>query len=89
MVSLQPYQVDFDLRVAVLARPYVEWRCRNLIDERNSKAEAREVYTLYVMLACIARFYSDVVVIRAVKVSELRWSLFAAIRADDSSEFPG
>jgi hypothetical protein len=72
----------------MLSCPYIEWRRCNLINQWSSKAEQCEIDTLYVMPARVARFNSDVVVFRAMKVSEFRWSLFAAIRADDASKFP-
>ena len=72
----------------MLARPDVEGRRRDLIDQWNSKTEPGEVHTLDVILAGVARFDSNVVVFRGMKVSELRRSLFAAVCANDSPKFP-
>src|SRR2546426_502690 len=70
------------------ARPQVERRRRILINQRNGKTETREIDALDVMLARVASFNSDVVVLRSMKVSELRRSFFPTIGTNDSPKFP-
>src|SRR6185369_6627089 len=60
----------------------------DLIDQRNSKAEARQIYTFDVVIACVAGFDSDVVVFGRMKVAEFGWPLLAAMSACDTSKGP-
>jgi hypothetical protein len=66
---LQTHQVQFDFHVTMLARPNIQRRRRNFIDEGNGKPESREVHAFNVMLAGIARFDAQVVVFTGVKIS--------------------
>src|SRR6266850_6994541 len=72
----------------MLVGPNIQCRRRNLIYQRYSKAESREVYPFYVMLAGITGFDSHVVVFGCVKIPELCWPLFVTISASDASERP-
>ena len=88
LVLLHTYEIQFNLRVAMVTRPDVEGRRCNLIYKRNSKAEARQVYTFDVVFACVAGFDSDVVVFRGMKIAEFGRALLTAMSACDTSERP-
>ena len=72
----------------MLERPNIQCRRRNLIYQRNGKAESREVYSFDVMLAGITGFDTHVVVFGRMKIAEFCWPLFVTISAGDTSERP-
>jgi hypothetical protein len=72
----------------MLARPQIQRRGIDFIDDRRSEADTSKINSLDVMLTGIASFDSHMIEFWRMKISKLRGSLFAAIGAYYSSEFP-
>src|SRR5215471_290727 len=82
------YQVQFDLGVAVFARPEVEGRRIDLIDQRHCVPEPGQVNSFYIALARVTCFYPNVIKLRRMKVTEFRRPLLTTVSADHASKFP-
>jgi hypothetical protein len=72
----------------VFVRPDVQRRRRDFVHQRDGEAQPRQVNSFDVMLASVAGFDSDVLVLRRLKISEFRRALLAAVRADDTPDGP-
>ena len=72
----------------MLASPEIKRGGGNFIYQRNGKPKSRQVYPFNVVFAGITGFDPDMVVFGRVKVSKFRRSLFAALSANYSTEFP-
>src|SRR5213594_3615883 len=72
----QSDQVQLDLRVAVFARPDVERRARDFVDERHGDTEPRQIDAFQVMLTGVARVDAKVIERGRVEVRELPLVLF-------------
>ena len=88
MFNLQPDEVYFDFRVAVLGGPQVQRSGGNFVDEWLSMAHQRQVHALEIVFAGVARLDSDVLVCRGLEVGEFGGLLFSAMRADRAAKGP-
>jgi hypothetical protein len=88
LLFLKTYEVQLNFCVATLACPNVERGGGDLIDQWDRESQSSQVDTLYVTLAGVTRFDSDVVILGGVEVAEFRRSLFIAKCAGYSAETP-
>ena len=72
----------------MLARPKIQRRRVDLIDNRRGKAGPSKVNALKVMLARVAGFNANMIEFRGMKISELRGSFFATVGAHYPPKFP-
>src|SRR5207248_2798306 len=84
----QSDQVQLDLRVAVFARPDVERRARDFVDERHGEPEPREVDAFQIVTAGVAGVDTKMIEIGGVEVSELAFVFFAAADAQHAADRP-
>src|ERR1044071_2814974 len=84
----QPNQIKLYFCIATLARPQVKRSGSYFIYKRHGKAESRQIYPFDIMLAIVACFDPDVVVLRNMKIADLRGALFSTINARHSPEMP-
>src|SRR5207237_10585847 len=87
-VSSKPEKVQFNLLVPALARPEIERRPRDLVDDGDGTAEPGEIDGFKIVLARVARVDAQVIVRGRVEISELPLVLFAASRAQQATEWP-
>ena len=72
----------------MFARPKIQGRSVNFIDDGRSEASTSKIDALEVMLARLASFDSDMIEFRRMKVSKLGGTFFAAIGTHYSSKLP-
>src|SRR5258706_15479530 len=72
----------------MFARPKIQGRSVNFIDDRCGKAHTSKIDALEVMLARLASFDSHMIEFRRMKVSKLGGTFFAAIGTNYSSKLP-
>jgi hypothetical protein len=72
----------------MFARPKIQGRSVNFIDDRCGEAHTRQINSLEVMLARLASFDSHMIEFRRMKVSKLGGTFFAAIGTHYSSKLP-
>src|SRR5258706_10568341 len=87
--TLKADEIQFNLLVPLLARPHIERRRSDLINERNGEAESSEVDALEVATTTLAGVNPHVLEWRRLEVPELSLVLLAAVRARDAPERPG
>src|SRR5258706_15552106 len=72
----------------MFARPKIQGRSVNFIDDRCGKAHTSKIDALEVMLARLASFDSHMIEFRRMKVSKLGGTFFAGIGTHYSSKLP-
>src|SRR5258706_13069590 len=72
----------------MFARPKIQRRGVNFIDDRCGKTHTSKIDALEVMLARLASFDPHMIEFRRMKISKLGGTFFAAIRTHYSSKLP-
>src|SRR5258707_12843499 len=72
----------------MFARPKIQGRGVNFVDDRCSEAHTRQINSLDVMLAGVASFDLHMIELRRMKVPKLGGTFFAAIGTHYSSKLP-
>src|SRR2546421_6049946 len=81
-------QIQLNLCIAVFARPQIQRGSINFIDQRRSESNPSEIDSFEVVLASVTGFNPHMIEFWRMKVSQFCRSLLAAVRANDTTEFP-
>src|SRR5262245_66516804 len=89
LATSEAHQVQLDLLVAAPARPDVQRRGGDFVDEGDGRTEAREIDRLRVVPAGLADIDPHVVERWRIVVRKPSLVLLPASRAEDAAERPG
>ena len=84
----QSDQIKLYLFITTFARPQIERGCGDFINERHCETELRKIDALDVVLATVAGFDADVVVLRSMKITNLLRAFLSATNARHPPESP-